>query len=434
MQDAVSKIAAVSIKLGKAGIDLLESFAIPEESRKERLAALKEYLGAEELIYIATCNRVEFIMVKRQGANDPATSRNRILDFFFTGGQIPRPDFEPGNFRLYSGREAARHIFRVAASLDSIVIGEAQILGQVKAAHQFAQENKLSGAILDRLFAAAYKAAKLIRTETELGQRPVSIASLVSLRLDEILNDIPKAAIAIVGSGPMTPKMAEIIRKKHTNQLLFVNRTREKVERLAEIYGGRAISLDDFIDGVAGADIIISSTASQRPIFTSDALKKIAVNKIKLYAFDLAIPRDFSPELEGDRRYEIWNLEKLNALSQKNRRERFKIADQAHRLLETQLTRYLQKEVAQLITPCFDSAVNESLAMAEEGLAHLFEGKLSHLSEGDREILLYWSRKVISRACYLPARHLAERIVNSDIDPDNKESFTDSRLSVSPIC
>jgi len=423
MKDRISKIACVSTKLGKAGIELLEALTIPEPQRIEKLTTLKIYLGVSELVYLSTCNRVEFVAVRENSSEDIAGLRNRILDFFFKVDGSSHPHFEPENFRLYAGREAVRHIFKVAASLDSIVIGEAQILGQVKAAHQLAQENQLSGTVLERLFSAAYKAAKLVRTETELGRNPVSIASLVTLRLDEILAKLPESTISIIGSGPMTAKMAEIVRKKHNNQIVFVNRTVAKIEHIAEKYAGRAMSLDKFLEGNISADIIISSTSSSEPIFGAASLEKIMVKKARVYAFDLAIPRDFAPELAADHRFEIWDMEKLNSLSQKNRRERFKTADHANRLIEEQLKIYLQKEITQMIAPLFDSAMNESITMAEEGLSNLFKGKLSHLTPGDQKLLLYWSKKVLSRACYLPARHLAEKIANSDIDHDIRLSL-----------
>ena len=423
MNDSISKIACVSTKLGKAGIELLEALTIPEPQRIEKLTTLKIYLGVSELVYLSTCNRVEFVAVRENSSEDIAGLRNRILDFFFKVDGSSHPHFEPENFRLYAGREAVRHIFKVAASLDSIVIGEAQILGQVKAAHQLAQENQLSGTVLERLFSAAYKAAKLVRTETELGRNPVSIASLVTLRLDEILAELPESTISIIGSGPMTAKMAEIVRKKHNNQIVFVNRTVAKIEHIAEKYAGRAMSLDKFLEGNISADIIISSTSSSEPIFGAASLEKIMTKKARVYAFDLAIPRDFAPELAADHRFEIWDMEKLNSLSQKNRRERFKTADHANRLIEEQLKIYLQKEITQMIAPLFDSAMNESITMAEEGLSNLFKGKLSHLTPGDQKLLLYWSKKVLSRACYLPARHLAEKIANSDIDHDIRLSL-----------
>jgi glutamyl-tRNA reductase len=401
--------------LGQANIGLLEALTVSECKRNERLRALKRHLQVQELLYVATCNRVEFLVVMPADSTDMADIRNLILDFFFTEDSTSaRPEFEPGSFRLFDGREAARHIFEVAGSIDSIVIGESQILGQLKAAQQFCQENELSGQIIERLLAAAYKTAKKIRTETDLGKKSVSMASLVEIRLDEILAENPEAVIAIVGSGPMTPKMADIIRRKHKNKILFVNRTVPKVEEHAVRFLGEAVLLDNFLAGIHAADIIISSTSSPAPIFDEAELAKI--NSGKIYAFDLAIPRDFADDLAESKVLEIWNLERLNILAQNNRRERFRVIDQASRIIDEQLRLYLQREIAQMITPLFDAALDESMALAQEGLANLFKNRLSHLSENDRELLVYWSRKVLSHACYLPARQLARHIAESDTD------------------
>ena len=424
MKETISKIACISTKLGKAPLELLEALTIPETERTEKLSALKKTLAALELVYLATCNRVEFIVVMPQADHDVAAIRNRILDFFFkTQDKDSKVNFEPDNFRLFSGREAVRHIFEVAASLDSIVIGEAQILGQIKDAHQFCQESALSGSVLERLFSAAYKAAKKVRTETELGQKPVSMASLVALRLSEIIGRNPEAGIAIIGSGAMTPKMAEIIRKRHDNPLYFVNRTTAKVEPFATKFNGKAVSLGDFLEGKQKVNIIISSTSSQEPIFTATGLKAIMADDKKIYAFDLAIPRDFASELFDSENLEIWNLERLNILAQKNRRDRFRTVDQASHLIEKQVKAYLKKEITQYISPLFDSAMNESMSLAQEGLNSLFKGKLSHLSTDDQELLLYWSKKVLARACYLPAQQLAENIANADLDQEIRLSY-----------
>jgi len=423
MKETISKISCISTKLGKAGLELLEALTIPETQRAEQLTGLKKHLDAAELVYVATCNRVEFIVFAPEASHDTADLRNRILDFFFRWeGGVRRIDFEPDNFRLFSGLDAVRHIFDVAASLDSIVIGEAQILGQVKEAHRFCQDNDLCGDLLDRLLAAAYKAAKMVRTDTDLGKKPVSMASLVALRLDQILAESSHATIAIVGSGSMTVKMAEIIRKHHANRLLFVNRTTAKVESMVKKYNGDVVGLDRFLAGLAKADIIISSTASPDPIFDHDHVSRIAAGR-KLYVFDLAIPRDFAAELTDSETLEIWNLEKLNILAQANRRDRFRTVDQASRIIDDQARQYLQKEITQIISPLFDSALDESMAMAREGLANLFNGKLSHLSQKDRDLIFYWSKKVLARACYLPARQLAANIANSDVAPDLRLSY-----------
>lgn len=412
MTDTISKIGCVSVRLGQANFDLLEALTIPERQRAERLAGLKIHLQVEELLYVATCNRVEFLVLIPGDSTDMADIRNRLLDFFFNADCSRIADFEPESFRLFAGREAVRHIFDVASSLDSIVIGESQILGQLKAAQQSCQDNVLTGPVIERLLAASYKAAKKVRTETDLGKNSVSMASLVEIRLDEILAEKPEAVIAIVGSGPMTPKIADIIRRNHKNRILFVNRTVSKIEEFAARFEGEAVSLDSFLAGVPGAEIIISSTSSPAPIFDATTLAKI--NPGKIYAFDMAVPRDFSDHLSDSENLEIWNLEKLNILAQKNRRERFRVIDQASRILEEQIRFYLQKEITQMITPLFDSALDESMALAQEGLSNLFKSKLAHLSETDRELLAHWSKKVLSHACYLPARQLARHIAEND--------------------
>jgi glutamyl-tRNA reductase len=426
MEDTISKIGCISTKIGKAGIELLEALTIPEPERREKIAALKDHMGVAELIYIATCNRVEIIILADSPINNMADLRNRMLDFFFKSVESTRVDFEPDNFRLFLGREAVKHIFAMAASLDSVVIGEAQILGQVKEAHRIAGNNGLSGVVLERLMAAAFKAAKIVRSETELGKRPVSMSSLVALRLGEIITDMPDAVIAIVGAGPMTSKMAKIIRsmarpltgrKKYDNRLLFVNRTPANVELFATNYDGRALNLNDFLEGREKVNIIISATSSPEPIFTVAGLRRLMIEGQKLFGFDMAIPRDFSVDTAQCDFLEIWNIEKLNQLAQKNRRERFRTVDQADRIIESQVKQYLQKEFAQMISPSFDSALDESLNMVQEGLAGLFKGKLSHLSSDDQELLLHWSKKVIARACYLPARQLAEQLAGAEGKP-----------------
>jgi glutamyl-tRNA reductase len=424
MKDMISKMAIISTKIGKSSLELLESLTIPADIRTEKLAALKSHLGVTELVYLATCNRVEFAVVMSGDSGSISSIRNKILDFFFSAlNGSGKADFEPNSFLLYSGHEAVKHLFNVTASLDSVVIGESQILGQVKECHRFCSDNNLSGPVLDRLFAAAYKSAKLVRTETELGKCPVSMASLVALKADELLSNMPEAVVAIIGSGPMTPKMAEVIRKKHCHQIIFVNRTADKMIPYAEKYGGEVAGLDEFFKGGKKVNIIISSTSSPEPIFTSHSLRYLMADVEKIYAFDLAIPRDFSSELSDFDNVEIWNLEKLNDLAHENRRERFRTVDEAERLIADQIRQYLKKEITQFISPLFDSALNESMTMAQEGLSNLFQGKLSHLTPNDQELLLYWSRKVLERACYLPARQLAENIANTDIEQDVRLSL-----------
>lgn len=423
MSNYISRIGCISIKVGRAPMELLEAFTIPEEDREETLRELKWEFDLEGLIYVATCNRVEFFMMI-PAEMELTHIRNALLDNFLER----RPEklkarLEPDCFRLYTGRRAVRHIFHVASSLDSIVVGEAQVLGQMKEAHRFALSAGFSDQVLNRIMSAAFKSAKMIRTETELGKKPVSMASLVIQKLDKILDEDPQRSIAIVGSGPMTGKLARIIRKRHNNTLLFVNRTPEKVQRTAEQFQGRVVPLSDFLEGEIKADIVISSTSSNEPIFTSDNIEKIIPESGNLKAFDMAIPRDFERVLTDADNIRIWDLDRLSELSRKNRRDRFRTADKADRIIDQQVTEYMKKEIANMISPFFHATLSEIMDMADDGLESLFEKKLGHLSGEDKKLLKYWSQKLVNRACFAPARLLAEQIVEADME--DKLELTD---------
>jgi len=431
MRDISSKIAAVSVRIGRSGIGLLETLTITPDERAEKLAALKTILPVEELVYVATCNRVEYLVVLKNG-HSAAAVRNGILDFYFRAkDQASQVEFEPDHFNLHTGGDAIRHLFNVASSLDSVVVGEAQILGQVKDAYQFCSKIGLSGPILNRLFAAAFKTAKVVRTETALGEKPVSMASLVLVRLRDILTDNPDAIVAMVGSGPMTEKLARGIRGKHDNPLLFVNRTPARVEALGQKYNGSVESLERFIEGNYHPTVIISATSSQEALFNRDNLSEIMPHGSVLYAFDLAIPRDFHTDVADLANVELWNVEELNKMSRSNRRERFKIVDQAGRIIEEQLKLFMKKEFSQMITPVMQSASEESRDVALESLRHLFETKLSHLSPADRELLIHWGNKAISRATFLPVKQLAEEILEMDGDHPTPESQESRQTTVS---
>ncbi len=431
MRDITSNIATVSVRIGRSGIGLLEALTIAPDRRAEKLAVLKAALPVDELVYIATCNRVEFVVVLKDG-HSATTIRNGILDFYFgDGNRAAGIDFEPDHFSLRMGSDAVRHLFDVASSLDSVVVGEAQILGQVKDAYQLCRDSGFVGPVLDRLFASAFKTAKIVRTETTIGEKPVSMASLVLVKLKDILAENPDAIVAMVGSGPMTEKLARGIRSKFDNPLLFVNRTPSRVEELGRKYDGSVESLERFIEGNYHPTVIISATSSSEALFTRDNLSGIIPSSGLLYAFDLAIPRDFHADVADLADVELWNVEGLNKLSRSNRRERFKIVDQAGSIIEDQLKLFMKKEFSQMITPLMQSAAEESRDVALESLQQLFETKLTHLSPADRELLKHWGNKAIARATFLPVKQLAEEIIDMDGDREVSDSRDRRRTIVS---
>ena len=289
------EIGIIGTSIWQQNMRLLEKLTLDREGKLDRLMQLKAVLGVDELIYLSTCNRVEFIFAT-SGNGSTARVLHRLIDFFFAKGRDI--SFFPNDFYQYTGRDAVRHLFRTVSSLESLVVGETQITGQVKEAAREAAEAGLMGPALDTLLKEAFAVAKRVRTETGLGEGSVSMASLAYEELERTFagrTTVP--TVALVGAGPMTLKMARYITKTKLANLLFVNRTVEKAQKLVDEFGGVAIPLAQFKNEAPRVDAIVSATACSHFVFTGEFLEKTDLAAAPVICIDLAIPHDFSPEL-----------------------------------------------------------------------------------------------------------------------------------------
>ncbi len=400
------KLGVVGANIHQAPVELLSALTLPEDRREERLQELIEAAGFAELVYLATCNRVEFIFQNRE-ARPIHTSRNRILDYFFKDKQ--GVSFTPENFYGHSGIEAARHLFTVAAALDSLVIGEAQVLGQVKDAWSLATESARAGEGLGPAFRAAFHCAKRVRRETEIGTHKLSMASLAAEVIFEFAREVPGARVALVGAGAMTPKLAEACKEAGAGELVFVNRTVSKLEPLAG--GQRTMSLDDFCRQPPVVDAVLSATSSQQAIFSrEDALTLLRAgdpNRPFLF-LDMAIPRDVADDVADLANVRLWHLGTLRDLAAKNRRERFRAADRARQIVDEEVVRYHDQVVEAMLSPMFGRIHKEAMAFAQTGLESLLSGRLEHLSPQDQESVRYWVlNKLVPGIVHLPLKSLA---------------------------
>jgi glutamyl-tRNA reductase len=403
------RLGLVGVSIHNAPLELLSGLTIPREQRAERLRALAETCGFEELAYVATCNRVEFFFVT---AEERAihVSRNRLLDFFFSSGD--KIHFQPENFYFSQGVEAARHLFTVASALDSLVIGEAQILGQVKDAFAEAEEAGLTGETLRRVFQAAFRCAKKVRRETEIGAKRVSMVNLAAAYIGEFMSGAEDCSVALVGVGPMTAKLAEMFRDHGVGKLYFVNRTVEKAGELAQQWNGMAVALDEFLAAPYAVDCICTATASTDAIFDRETTERILAagdpNRPFLFV-DLAIPRDVSDDVSGIANVHVCHLGTLRDLSMKNRRERFVAADRAREIIGEEVGRFHKDVVEVTLAPLFDETQKQADEFACAGLEGLFAGKLAHLKEADKEAIRYWvMNKLVPQVLHMPVKRIAD--------------------------
>jgi glutamyl-tRNA reductase len=317
---------------------------------REKLAGLIPDLGSaygqvktwpevsESLVY-TTCNRVELVCVTEV----PAEAEARVREFFARHPEIALGDLEE-SFYLHRDREAVQHFFRVAASLDSMVVGEPQILGQVKQAYREATEHHATGPILNRLVHKAFSVAKRVRGETGIGDHAVSVSYAAVTLAKKIFGELTGKNVLLLGAGEMAELALEHLKGQGVGAITVANRTLERGVKLARRFGGEAVSLEEVPDQLLTADILISSTGAGEVLVTRDMVKGVMRRRRQrpLFLIDIAVPRDLDPginELDNAYLYNIDDLEEVVELNWERRRHE---AVKAERLVAAETLKFLQ--------------------------------------------------------------------------------------------
>ena len=398
----------IGTSIWQQNLPLLERLTVERDNKATTLQRLKETMQIDELIYLGTCNRVEFLYVSYD--NQPQDRLlHRLIDFFFRDGV--ELSFFPNDFYNFTGKDAITHLFRTVSALDSLVVGETQITGQFKEAFQESQELGLSGAIMSGLAQEALVTARKVKRETSIGSGSVSMASLAVSALKKQLADRPNPVIALIGSGPMTSKLAHALRKSISPSLRFVNRTREKAEKLAEEFGGTAVALEEFLAAPGEVDAIVSATAASNAVFTETFLSVLPNGSEPLVCIDLAVPRDFSREFEHDSRVCLIDIPKLRSLAQVNLRQKFVEAGRANDIVRESVTKYLSDRIEVSLKPIFHESYQESIALARKALDELFTTRLNSLDEDSRETVHRLVSRLIGHSSFQPAKMLSSHLV-----------------------
>jgi len=405
----------IGTSIWQQNLPLLEKLTISREDQAEMLVRLKAAAGLDELMYLATCNRVEFIYAVSNG-NGKGRPLHRLIDFFFRGQRDIA--FFPNDFYHYTGKEAIAHVFRTASSLESLVVGETQITGQLKQAFEWADELNLVGPALSELAREALLVAKKVKRETSIGQGCLSMASLAADCVGAALKGKPEPTVALVGSGAMTGKLAKHLRQTSGLKLLFVNRTVGKVASLAAEHNGEAIALNDFVESPVAVDAIISATSAPGPIFNTMFLAKLETFVRPVVCIDLAVPGDFSHEFVDSQEVELVNIAQLKSRGQGNLRQKFVEASKANEIVRDAVNKYLAGRIEVSLKPIFHDCYRESLAMAKQALDDLFSKRVTGLDENEREAVERLVTKLISHSSFQPVRMLSGHLVDKQSDLD----------------
>jgi glutamyl-tRNA reductase len=288
---------------------------------------LREEAGCAEALFLTTCNRVEVYAV----AAEPVTTK-RIAHCLSGTGMVLAED-EVDAFYRHEARQCVRHLFRVASGLDSMVIGETEILGQAKKAYAAARESGAAGPYLHRLFQRAFRVAKQVRTHTDITRGAVSVGSVAVELAAKIFGNFETCKVLLLGAGEASERTARALMRRGVRDIRVSNRSGDRAQVLAAQVGGRAVAMEDWQKHCREVDILISSTAAPTPIVTRENLAPLLHDRLDrpLFIIDIAVPRDVAPEvneLEGVFLYDVDSLQSVAQQSLEQRRQQIAVAEE----------------------------------------------------------------------------------------------------------
>jgi glutamyl-tRNA reductase len=402
------RLQILGLNHNTAPIEIREQVVFAGDEVSRACERLTDIDGVDEAVLLSTCNRTEFYVITSDGGRD------RLQDWLRDERSLDQ-GFANSLFTLDT-EEAIRHIFRVACGLDSMVLGETQVLGQLKDAFRSAQQAGTVGQHLGRLFQHTFSVAKKVRTDTEIGANPVSIAS-ASVRLaQQFFAGFEKHTALLVGAGVTIELVAKHLVGKDIGRLFVANRDVERARNLASKFGGYAVPLSELEGTLPEADILITSTAAPEAIITANMVKAaMKTRKHKpVFAVDIAVPRDIEPEVAKVRDVFLYTIDDLQKVIQEGQTSRQAAAVDANRILDDEIRRYLSIERAKKASPLI-VALREQGETIRDGVLREAQRRLDK-GVDSREVIEFATAMLMKKMLHNPSVRLREAAENEDVE------------------
>jgi glutamyl-tRNA reductase len=383
-----------------APVEIREQVVFAGDEVGRALARLAEIEGVDEAVLLSTCNRTEFYVVTSDGGRD------RLREWLHEDRQLDA-QFGDSLFTL-DADEAIKHIFRVACGLDSMVLGETQILGQLKDAYREAQNVGTVGSQLTRLFQHTFSVAKKVRTDTEIGANPVSVASAAVNLAQQFFAKFSQHTALLVGAGMTIELVAKHLTGKGLGRLFVANRDVDRARSLASRFGGYAVPLSELEGTLPEADILITSTASPEPIVrVAQVRTALKARKHKpIFAVDIAVPRDIEPAVAELKDVYLYTIDELHKVMQEGQSSREAAAVDAQRILQDEIRRYLSMERAKQVSPVI-AALREHAQSIREQVLQDAQRRLKKGADS-REVLEFATASLMKKLLHHPSVRLRE--------------------------
>jgi glutamyl-tRNA reductase len=374
------------------------------QEEKDLLASLRSQSGVGEVLYLSTCNRVEIIA----SVDEPEDAGRSLSAFLARNGGLTEAEAASCLYKYYD-EEAVRHIFRVAASLDSLVMGETQILGQVKDAYRQALAQNATGVVLNRLMHCSFRAAKRVRSETAIAVNPVSVSFAAVELAKKIFGSLAGKKILLIGAGEMAELTGTHLIGNGAEEIIVANRSLSQASLLAEKFHGEAVSLDALEAKLIEADIVISSTGAPAYIITADLIRKIHHQRRNrlLFLIDIAVPRDIDPAASSLENVYLYNIDNLQDIVDENMNVRKKEAIKAEMIVEEEITRYVSWQKEQESVPTIVSLRNKAGEIVKAEM-HKAAGWMHNLDKEEQEKVDNLVNAIVNKLLHTPVAALKE--------------------------
>lgn len=367
---------------------------------EEPLQALGRIDGLREYYLLSTCNRVEILV-----SADDEDVEKELAGFLF--GDALTPDQYEKHLYCYRNKEAIHHLFMVAASLDSMIVGESQILGQLKEAYRWSADKKCTGPILNKLLHKAFSVAKRVRSETQIGSSAVSISYAAIELAKKIFGALDNKRVLLIGAGEMAELAAEHLVGNGAKDVVVANRTLERALNLAKRFNGRAVGLDELLEQLEQVDIIVSSTGAPGVILHKGDVKPLMRNRRNkpLFFIDIAVPRDLDPALNDLDNVYLYDIDDLNNVVELNKAERDKEAVKASRIVDEEALKFESWLSGLAITPTIAALRAKGNKISQMELERTLP-RLKNLTPKEQKSVEKMASAIVSRLLHDPLIYL----------------------------
>jgi glutamyl-tRNA reductase len=396
------KFSITGVNHRSAPVEVRERLAFDERSLAEALLDLKRRPGFCEGLILSTCNRVEIALTAEENSSAIIAPDQFLADM----RRVEREWVVPYLYRYEDG-EAIRHLFRVAASLDSMVVGEPQILGQLKSAYALAKEHGAVNGFLDTLLTRAFNVAKRVRSETEIGESAVSVSYAAVELAREIFGSLSDKKVLIVGAGKMSELAARHLRRSGATQIFVTNRTPERAAEMAQLFDGKIVEYTRFLSFLPEVDIVIASSGAPHYILIRDDMKKVidARRNRPMFLIDIAVPRNIEPSVNALDNVFLYDIDDLQKVVETNLQGRMESAEEAEAIIREEVDRMIARLKTREVVPTIVGLQEQLESLRAAELARV-RAKFGALTPEQEQALEAFSKSMINKIAHGPISEL----------------------------